>query len=130
MSNPIRNRCHNMKSKDEYILDVVRPMRDAVTQTAFATAIEGAKENLSREKVEERVRSAVYSAAYSIAEKVAYVRTACDTAHWLTAKLPNVERLAYNAAINAAKVTYNVHYNDPDVQTRIAAAIMRDMIAG
>src|SRR5262249_31693470 len=101
-----------------------------VTQTALLTAINAAKEKLPKQKISDQVSSTVYNAATAIAENVAYVRTAYDTAHWLTEKLPNVERRAYNAAINAAKVTHDLEYNDPQVQARIAAAIMQEMIAG
>ena len=116
-----------MKSRDEYISGIVNPVGDAITQSAFRVAIDSVKAGMSEAMVCERVSATVYTAACRIAQNAAYVRKARDTAEFMTGKLPQVQRIAYNTALNASKVIHDIEYCDPNVQSHMVSALMREV---
>jgi hypothetical protein len=112
-----------------YIHHVGRAVQDAITHATLSAAIKDTKEKLERGIIRERVSNTAYSAACSIAENVSYVRTAHYTASWLTAKLPDVEKRAYEAALSAARVIHDIDYCDERVLSHMAAALIKEVAA-
>lgn len=117
-----------MKLNKQYTLDVMVPIRDAVTELTLQAAIDAAKNGIPRAQIQALVSRTAYSAAARIAQNLPYVRTVYSTANWLVQKLPNVDQIAYKCAVNAAKVVYDSNYSDPAVQERIATALFLEMM--